>query len=89
MLARIAGEWWSPLMSESCAENSRLLNGLIPESEMAEERDLTTRALREERRRRRGPPFIKIGRRVFYPIEGWHAWLRARVQQPVRERKAS
>jgi hypothetical protein len=47
------------------------------------------RTLRKWRQRRIGPPWVKIGRVVLYPNDGFEQWLRAQVQQPVRSRRAA
>ena len=31
-----------------------------------------------------GPPWLRMGRTVLYPIEGFRAWLKANERQPVR-----
>jgi hypothetical protein len=47
------------------------------------------RQLRQWRERRTGPPWIKLGRAILYPIDGFEAWLKSQVQQPVRSRRAA
>jgi hypothetical protein len=47
------------------------------------------RTLRKWRERRTGPPWIKFGKAILYPIDGFEAWLRAQVQEPVRSRWAA
>jgi hypothetical protein len=66
-----------------------LLEGYISEDEMAKARGIALRTMRAERQRGDGPPWIKITRQVFYPIEGFHAWLKAIEQRPARVRKAA
>lgn len=65
------------------------LPGFKTESEKAAELGVTPRALRNWRAQRRGPPWAKIGRLIVYPNDGFEAWLRAQVQQPVRSRRAA
>jgi hypothetical protein len=66
-----------------------LLEGYISEHEMAEARGINIRTARAERQRGDGPPWIKITRQVFYPVEGFRAWLKLIEQRPVRARKAA
>ena len=68
---------------------NRLLEGYVSEHEMAEERGVALRTLRAERQRGDGPPWIKITKLVFYPVEGFRAWLKAIEQRPARARKAA
>ena len=52
-----------------------LLLDLIPEAEMARERNVSTPTLRRERKNGGGPPFRKIGRKIFYPRDRFEQWL--------------
>jgi hypothetical protein len=47
----------------------------------------SVRTLRNWRTRRTGPPFVRLGRNVLYPIDGFAAWLKSQIQEPVRSRK--
>jgi len=58
--------------------------GYIPEAQMAAELNLRPRTLRKWRAQGKGPPFIKIGRRVFYRDTSRAAWLQSQEIQPVR-----
>lgn len=49
----------------------------------------TRRTLRMWREQRRGPPWIKFGKIILYPIDGFEAWLCSQVQRPVRSRRAA
>lgn len=42
------------------------------------------RALRDERQRGRGPPYVRDGRNIWYPVQGFLEWMRANEVQPVR-----
>ena len=57
---------------------------LIPETEFAEARGVHVRTIQRERARREGPPFIKLGRRIFYRREAIEAWLLAQEQAQPR-----
>jgi hypothetical protein len=54
------------------------------EKEVAEARGVTTRALQAERQAGKGPPWLKFGKRVYYPISGWQQYLIE--QQAIRRR---
>ena len=60
------------------------LNELMPESEYAAFRDVTVRTIRRERAQRKGPPFIKIGKKIYYRPESIERWLIVQEQTPVR-----
>lgn len=47
------------------------------------------RTLRKWREQRIGPPWLKFGKAILYPDDGFEAWLKSRVQQPVRSRRAA
>ena len=61
-----------------------LLAGYLPETEVAAARGVTVRALRAERQRGEGPPFVRISRTVYYPREGFRQWLKAIEVRLVR-----
>jgi hypothetical protein len=58
--------------------------GLIDESEVAAWRDVDIAALRNERAKGKGPPYIRIGRKVFYPLDKLRAYLKAATVTPKR-----
>ena len=63
---------------------STILAGYAPEDEIAKARGIGKRTLRVERQRGMGPPFVKIGKQILYPIEGFRNWLKANERHPVR-----
>ena len=67
----------------------RLLEGYVRECEMAQARGVGVRALRTERQRGDGPPWLRIGGAIFYPEAGFREWLKAIEQRPARARKAA
>jgi hypothetical protein len=73
--------------NETPAKN--LLAGYISEDEMAQARGVGVRALRAERQRSDGPPWVKLSRSVWYPEAGFRDWLKSIEQRPVRARKAA
>jgi hypothetical protein len=64
-----------------------LLDGYIEDSRVAKERDLSQRAQRAERQRGEGPPYVKIGKKIYYPVDGFRAWLKSIERMPVRARR--
>jgi hypothetical protein len=62
-----------------------IFDGYISDLEMAAKRGVTPRTLRDERQRRDGPPFVKDGRTILYPIEGYRDWLRANERRSARK----
>jgi hypothetical protein len=60
------------------------LAGYLPEAGMAQARKLTPRTLRAERQRGNGPPYVKDGQKIYYPLAGFREWLKSRECQPVR-----
>jgi hypothetical protein len=60
------------------------LAGYAPEVEMARVRRVTQRTLRAERQRGDGPPYVKDGKKIYYPLSGFRKWLKACERQPVR-----
>ncbi len=63
--------------------------GYIPEAEIAAELNVSPRTLRKWRAQGKGPPFIKIGRNVFYRDASRDAWLRRQEVEPVRSAVAA
>lgn len=73
--------------NETPAKN--LLAGYISEDEMAQARGVGVRALRAERQRGDGPPWVKLSRSIWYPEAGFRDWLKSIERRPVRARKAA
>jgi hypothetical protein len=76
-------------IQEHAASANCLLEGYVPEREVAEARGVALRTLRGERQRGEGPPWLKMNRAVFYPKTGFREWLKAIEQRPVRARKGA
>ena len=51
------------------------LEGFISEPEYAHQRGVTPRTCQRDRQLRKAPPYIKLGRQVFYRIEAVRDWL--------------
>jgi hypothetical protein len=63
---------------------STLLDGLLTEDETARELGRCRRTLKRCRDLREGPPFIRIGRQIFYRRDAVRAWLLGREQRVER-----
>jgi hypothetical protein len=65
------------------------LDGLLTEPELAralKDREIKagSRTLRTWRQRRIGPPFVRLGKTILYPKDGFASWLESGTQQPRR-----
>jgi hypothetical protein len=60
------------------------LAGYLPEDQIAEKRRVSKRTLRSERQRGDGPPYVKLGKQIYYPLDGFRNWLKSCERQPVR-----
>jgi hypothetical protein len=80
-------------MSDTSCHNEAaeavLFSGYLTEDEVASERRKTKRTLRAERQRGSGPPYVRDGKSVRYPIDGFRAWLKANECRPVRASRAA
>jgi hypothetical protein len=56
--------------------------GLAPEADFAELRKVNLSALRNERAKGLGPPFVKVGRAVFYPIKALREYMAKQAVTP-------
>jgi len=65
-----------------------IFDGYVTDREMAAQRGITPRTLRDERQRGNGPPFVRDRRTILYPIAGYRDWLRSNEQRPVRSGQA-
>jgi hypothetical protein len=70
--------------SETIEKPKRLLAGLVSEEELCVELDITAQTARKWRRLRTGPPYLTIGAAVYYPLDGFAAWLKSREKRPLR-----
>ena len=59
---------------------------LIPEADFAAQIDQSVHTLRTWRSRGLGPPFVKIGKKVFYS-KGARLWVLAQERNPAEVRK--
>ncbi len=61
-----------------------MLEGYLPESEYARQRGVSVRTCQRDRALRQSPPYIVIGRQVYYRIEAVREWLVARENHGTR-----
>lgn len=62
---------------------------LIPENEYAAQRGVSVRTVQRERAQRMGPPFIKLGRTIYYRPAAIEAWLLAQEQSQPRAKQSA
>jgi hypothetical protein len=58
--------------------------GLIEEAEVAALLHMTLPSLRNQRARNQGPPYQRIGRKVFYPLDQLKKYLAASTVTPAK-----
>jgi hypothetical protein len=56
-------------------ERQSVLSHYLAEHETSKELNVSVRALRLWRQQRRGPKWIKIGKRIYYEIGALETWL--------------
>lgn len=54
--------------------------GLLSEAEMAEIAGVEPRTVQDWRTQRIGPPYVKIGKTVLYPVEAFRRWVAENVK---------
>jgi hypothetical protein len=64
------------------------LEGFIAEEDYAARRGVSVRTCQRDRQLRKSPPFVVIGRRVFYRVKAVRDWLLAREQSADRRPSA-
>ena len=69
-------------------QQSSPFDNLISEHDRAQIEGRSVRTLQRERLSRKGPPFIKIGRRVYYRRESYEEWLLSHEQEQPRAGEA-
>jgi hypothetical protein len=71
-------------MSAERQQPKRRITGYTGEPETAEELNVSIRTLRKWRQLRIGPPYVEVGRQIYYGDDARAAWLKSREIQPVR-----
>lgn len=71
-------------LNPSVREYPQLLDGYIPEEEYARQRGVTLRTCQRDRALRQAPPYVVIGRQIYYNVESLRNWLQQREQTEDR-----
>jgi hypothetical protein len=58
-----------------------ILSGYIDEDEYARQRGISLRTAQRDRQLRKSPPYVVMGRQVYYRLESIRAWLLARERE--------
>ena len=66
-----------------------LLEGYVPDAEYCEVRRISKRQAQRERAARAGPPWVRLGREIYYSIRGFREWLADQEIKPQRAPPAS
>jgi hypothetical protein len=61
------------------------LEGFVSEAAYAARRGVTLRTCQRDRQLRQSPPYVVIGRRVYYRVEAVRDWLIARERSGERQ----
>jgi hypothetical protein len=64
------------------------LRGYISEVAYAHIRRTSVRTCQRDRQLRKSPPFVRLGRRVFYRTEAVQTWLVSNEQGPTQRERA-
>ena len=65
-------------------QTEAVLAGWITRNELARELGLTTDTLGRWAAQRKGPAYVKAGRKIFYRRDVVRAWLQSEEVQPVK-----
>ena len=68
--------------------SSNFLEGFISEEDYAARRSVSLRTCQRDRQLRQSPPYVIIGRRIYYRVEAVRDWLLAREQHTGRKPNA-
>lgn len=66
-------------------EIARFLAGYITEAEYAAQRGVSVRTCQRDRQLRQAPPYVLIGRQVFYRVDALRVWLIAHERNEDRQ----
>ena len=70
------------------AEHEDFLEGFISEKAYAARRGVSLRTCQRDRQLRQSPPFVLLGRQVYYRVDAVRDWLIAREQSSNRKPSA-
>ncbi len=70
---------------ESNPRQASVLEGFLSEKDYARERGVTIRTCQRDRMLRQSPPYVIVGRQVYYRIEAVREWLLTQEKNCTRE----
>lgn len=70
------------LVTMAIAETPSIRSALLDPQQLAAELGICKRTLDRWREKRRGPPRVVVGRKIFFRREAVEAWLRANEEKP-------
>jgi hypothetical protein len=78
------------LLTETSVDdmNDTIFDDHWEEADMAAFRGISIQGLRNERSRRKGPPFVRLGNTIKYPKAKFKKWLEDREVDPAKLREA-
>lgn len=56
---------------------AKILDGIIEETDYCRARGISLRTAQRERRMRKGPPHIRLGKKIYYRVSSVREWLEA------------
>lgn len=65
----------APLSEPASAAEADFLVGFISEEDYARRRGVTIRTCQRDRQLRKSPPFVQVGRRIYYRLDAVRQWL--------------
>ena len=78
----------NPLSGNVACSTPALLQGYLSEEEYARQRGVSLRTCQRDRALRQSPPYVVIGRQIYYRIEAVREWLIKREQVEDRQPKS-
>jgi hypothetical protein len=78
----------TPLSGTVAGTTPELLQGYLSEDEYARQRGVSLRTCQRDRALRQSPPYVVIGRQVYYRLEAVREWLIKREQLLERQPKS-
>lgn len=68
--------------------NGTVLDGYIPQEQFAKDLDVTKRTIERYRTQPDGLPYVRLGGRIFIPLDIAREWLQSRIKRPNQRRSA-
>lgn len=72
--------------TQTTNDDAPLFEGFIDETEYCRQRRISRRTAQRERRLREGPPYVRLGHRVYYRVEAVQGWVLQKETVPLRTR---